>query len=222
MLWLEQARKEEQEFIRRQNEERHKKELTSLFDVKLPDSETVVKQRLQDIRVSEREKELSSLFGIENPQSVAHPETSPLTTSQIETLIPGLPDIKNVNDAVQWVESNERLWADCESRGDLESLRRFKTPERLVLVDRCRRFVANTSIPVTYTPPPVPERAAHPGQFWQPKTNAPYTYAVNPALTKTAPNPQVVQWKQGNTLIMRPENRELMPGEPTRRVRILR
>lgn len=163
MLWLEQARKQEEEFVRKQNEERQK-----------------------------------------------------------ACLIPGLPDIKNVNDAAQWIESNENLWADCERRGDLESLRRFKTDERLELVDRCRRFIASSSTPVTYTPPPVPERAAHPGQFWQPKTNAPYTYAANPALTRTAPNPQVVQWTQGNRLIMRPENREVAPGEPTTSVRILR
>ncbi len=47
-------------------------------------------------------------------------------------------------------------------------------------------------------------------------------YAVNPALTQTRANPQVVQWVQGNRIIMRPENREVMPGEPMSRVRIIR
>lgn len=164
MLWLEHARKQEEDFIRKQKEERNK----------------------------------------------------------VECLIPGLPDVKNINDAVQWIEGNERLWAECEKRGDLDSLRRFKTPERLVLVDTCRKFVADSSTSVTYVPPPVPERAAHPGQFWQPKTNAPYTYAVNPTLTTTAPAPQVVQWTQGNRIIMRPENREVMPGETMNTVKILR
>lgn len=214
MLWLEQSRKQEQDFIRKQNEERQKKELSSLFDVKIPDSEIAVRHA----RVSQIEKELSSLFGVEIPE----PETRETPQPQVDCLIPGLPDIKNVNEAHQWIEANERLWADCERRGDLESLRRFKTSERLVLVDRCRNFIANSSTPVTYVPPPVPERAAHPGQFWQPKTNAPYTYAVNPALTRTAANPQVVQWVQGNQIIMRPENREVMPGERMNRVRILR
>ena len=45
-------------------------------------------------------------------------------------------------------------------------------------------------------------------------------YAVNPSLTQTRPNPQVVQWVQGNRIIMRPENREVMPGESMSSVRI--
>jgi hypothetical protein len=46
--------------------------------------------------------------------------------------------------------------------------------------------------------------------------------SAQPALTQTAPNPQVVQWTQGNRIIMRPEHREVMPGERMASVRIFK
>ena len=99
-------------------------------------------------------------------------------------------------------------------------------PTQMLWLEHARKqeedFIRKQKMSDTARPSPVPERAEHPGQFWQPKTNAPYTYAVNPALTTTAPSPQVVQWTQGNRVIMRPETREVMPGETMNTVKILR
>lgn len=72
--------------------------------------------------------------------------------------------------------------------------------------------------------PPPPPPGPHAGQFTLPPLfyhthNPGY---VPPALTPTQTTPQTVQWVQGNRILMRPENREVRPGEPVVGVRILR
>lgn len=125
----------------------------------------------------------------------------------------------------QALNPTQMLWLEQARKQEAEFIRKQNE-------EKGKTLSTSTSIPVAVNetvhaktvaqPSPDPERAAHPGQFWQPKTNAPYTYAVNPALTRTVPNPHVVQWVQGNKVIMRPENREVMPGEQTTSIRILR
>ena len=46
--------------------------------------------------------------------------------------------------------------------------------------------------------------------------------SAQPALTQTRPHEQAVQWTQGNRIIMRPTDREVMPGERMSSVRIVR
>ena len=68
-------------------------------------------------------------------------------------------------------------------------------------------------------PPPPPN--PHGGQFWTPATQPLNPGSAQPMLTQTRSHEQVVQWTQGNRIIMRPIDREVMPGERMTNVRIL-
>jgi hypothetical protein len=71
-------------------------------------------------------------------------------------------------------------------------------------------------------PPPAPAVNVYAGQFWMPPTAPLNAGSAQPELTRTPANPMTVQWIQGNRIIMRPEDREVRPGEPMSRIRILR
>ncbi len=76
--------------------------------------------------------------------------------------------------------------------------------------------------PAPLPPPPPPAVNVHAGQFWMPPTAPLNPGSAQPELTRTPANPMVVQWVQGNRIIMRPEDREVRPGERMSRIRILR
>ena len=69
---------------------------------------------------------------------------------------------------------------------------------------------------------PPPTLNPYAGQFWMPQTTPSNPGSAQPALTQTTPTPQVVQWVQGNRIIMRPEDRLVSPGEGMTNVRIVR
>ena len=78
-------------------------------------------------------------------------------------------------------------------------------------------------------PPPPPPTNPHAGQFFLSPSanNIPNEwrqggYSAQPALTQTPSHEQTVQWVQGNRIIMRPLNREVLPGERMSSVRIVR
>lgn len=60
-----------------------------------------------------------------------------------------------------------------------------------------------------------------PGQFWMPLTTPLNPGSAQPALTRTIPRENVVQWSQGNRIIMRPQDREILPGERMSTVKII-
>jgi hypothetical protein len=73
-------------------------------------------------------------------------------------------------------------------------------------------------------PPPTPSTSPpHPeAEFWNRMRMPLNRRSAQPALTQTRPHEQVVQWTQGNRIIMRPTDREVTPGEPMSSVRIVR
>ena len=72
-------------------------------------------------------------------------------------------------------------------------------------------------------PPPPPLAPPHPeAEFWNRMRMPLNPGSAQPALTQTRPREQTVQWVQGNRIIMRPLDREVMPGEPTTKVSIVR
>ncbi len=94
------------------------------------------------------------------------------------------------------------------------------------VLDEYNRIYRETgSFPTGSAPPPPPPPPAvnvYAGQFWMPPTVPLNVGSAQPALTRTPANPMVVQWVQGNRIIMRPEDREVRPGERMSRIRILR
>ena len=72
-------------------------------------------------------------------------------------------------------------------------------------------------------PPPPPPGPPHPeAEFWNRMRQPLNPGSAQPALTQTPSHEQTVQWVQGNRIIMRPMNREVLPGERMSSVRIVR
>ncbi len=90
------------------------------------------------------------------------------------------------------------------------------------VLDEYNRIHRETGTVTGPPPPEVPPPEVNPyaGQFWMPPTVPLNQGSAQPALTQTPANPQVVQWVQGNRIVMRPEHREVMPGEKMSKVKL--
>lgn len=127
----------------------------------------------------------------------------------------------------EWVYNNEKNWVELEqlrstNYATYESTIKFnKSPERVEQVRKCKDYLSRLENPPVYIPPEqIPPKNPE-AEFWE-RMRAPLNPgSAQPALTQTKPREQVVQWVQGNRIIMRPQDREVIPGERMATTRLI-
>ncbi len=133
--------------------------------------------------------------------------------------VPELLGYTTSEQLAEWVAGCEARWKTIPNYPwETQKYMYTEKARHEPIVEKCKRYLQEHPVdPSKVQPSPTP-------------VNRPdvHSYAVRPlnpgsaqpALTHTRPTSQVVQWVQGNRIIMRPEDREVLPGERMSRVRI--